>query len=77
MVVGQAVTLAAIGVGAGIVGALLLMRVMQGILFGVSAVEPLAYIGAAALLILIAALSAYVPAMRAGRISPAVALRCE
>jgi predicted permease len=77
MVVGQAVTLAAIGVAAGIAGALVLTRVMQGMLFGVNATEPLAYIAASTLLIAIAALSAYVPALRAGRISPSVALRCE
>ena len=77
MVVGQAVALAATGVAAGIAAALALTRVMQGMLFGVSATEPLTYAGVALLLILIAALAAYVPAWRAARISPSVALRYE
>jgi putative ABC transport system permease protein len=77
MVVGQAVLLASLGVAVGIGGALLLTRTMQGMLFGVSASEPTAYASVSALLIAIAGLAAYIPARRAARISPAVALRCE
>ncbi len=77
MVVGQAVTLASIGVVAGIGGALILTRLMQGMLFGVNATDPLTYLAVSALLIGIAALAAYVPARRAARISPSVALRYE
>jgi putative ABC transport system permease protein len=77
IVVGQAVWLAALGVLAGIGGALLLTRTMQGMLFGVGAYKPAAYAAVSVLLVAIAALAAYVPARRAARISPAVALRCE
>jgi putative ABC transport system permease protein len=77
MVVSQAVVLASMGVAVGIGAALALTRIMQRMLFGVTATEPLAYIAAAALLIAIAALAAYIPARRAGRISPSVALRYE
>ena len=77
MVVRQAVTLAAIGVAIGIGGALALTNVTQGILFGVNPREPFVYLGVSALLIAIASLAAFVPARRAARISPSVALRCE
>jgi putative ABC transport system permease protein len=77
MVVRQAVTLAATGVAAGNVAALLLTRFLEGMLFGVKAVEPFTYLAASALLIGIAALAAYLPAQRAGRLSLSAALRHE
>jgi putative ABC transport system permease protein len=77
MVVGQAVVLAVVGVAAGIAAALALTNVVQGLLFGVTATDPLIYLSASLLLIAIAALAAYVPARRASRLSPSVALRCE
>lgn len=77
MVVGQAVMLASIGVAVGVGGALALTRVIQGMLFGVNATDPFVYLAVSTLLIAIAALAAYVPARRAARISPAVALRYE
>jgi putative ABC transport system permease protein len=77
MVVGQAITLASIGVSAGIGSALALHSIMQRMLFGVSATEPFAYFVVSVLLITIAALAAYVPARRAARISPSAALRSE
>ncbi len=77
MVVGQAVLLAAIGVAVGVGGALSLARVVQGMLFGVNPMDPVTYGMVSGLLIGIAALAAYVPARRAARVSPAVALRYE
>ncbi len=77
LVVRQAVTLGAIGVAIGIGGALALTRLMQGMLFGVDARDPLTYLGVSGLLMGIAALAAYLPARRASRISPSVALRSE
>ena len=77
MVVRQAVTLASTGVAIGAAGALALSKVMQGMLFGVDAREPLAYFEVSALLIGIATLAAYVPARRAAGVSPSSALRCE
>jgi putative ABC transport system permease protein len=76
-VVGQAVVLASVGIVVGIGGALALNSIMQGMLFGVTATEPSAYVVVSALLIAIAALAAYVPARRAMRIDPSVALRCD
>jgi putative ABC transport system permease protein len=76
-VVGQAMLLASLGVGAGIASALALNGIMQRMLFGVNATEPFAYLAASILLLAIAALAAYVPARRATRISPSIALRCD
>jgi putative ABC transport system permease protein len=77
MVIRQALILASIGVAIGVGGALALTKVMQEMLFGVSAREPFAYLGVSSLLIAIATLAAYVPARRAARISPSVSLRSE
>lgn len=77
IVVGQAIALASLGVAAGAGSALALHSLMQGMLFGVTATEPLVYIAVSVSLIAIAALAAYVPARRAAQISPSVALRCE
>jgi putative ABC transport system permease protein len=76
-VVGEAVVLASVGVAAGIGGALALNRILQRMLFGVTGTEPGVYLAVSVLLIALAALAAYVPARRATRISPSVALRCE
>jgi ABC-type antimicrobial peptide transport system permease subunit len=77
MVVRQAVGLTATGVATGIVAALPLTRFLQGMLFGVKAVEPFTYLAASLLLLAIAALAAYIPARRAGRLSLSAVLRCE
>lgn len=77
IVVGQAIGLALVGVAVGIGGALALNGIMQRMLFGVTATEPFVYVAVSVLLIVIATLAAYVPARRAMRISPSVALRCE
>jgi putative ABC transport system permease protein len=77
MVVRQALILASVGVVIGVGAALALTGVMKGMLFGVNAGEPFAYLGVSGLLIAVATLAAYVPARRAGRISPSVALRSE
>jgi putative ABC transport system permease protein len=77
IVIGQAVALASVGIAIGIGSALALNSVMQRMLFGVTATDPSAYLAVSALLIGIATLAAYVPARRATRIDPSVALRCE
>ena len=77
MVVRQAMTLGAIGVAIGIAGALALTRLMQGMLFGVDSKAPLTYLGVSGLLISAGIVAAYLPARRAARISPSVALRSE
>jgi putative ABC transport system permease protein len=77
MVVGQGMVLVAIGLGLGLGGALLLTRLMKSLLFGVSAADPLTYAGIALLLAAVAFLASYLPARRATKVDPMVALRYE
>lgn len=72
---GLGMTLA--GVVAGLVGAFVLTRFMQSLIFGVSAVDPLTFAGVSAVLIVISVAASYVPALRAARILPVEALRAE
>ncbi|MGO8732032.1 MAG: ABC transporter permease [Terriglobia bacterium] len=77
MVVGQAVLLGGVGVAIGIAGALALTRLLRSILYGVSATDPVAFISVSLFLLLVAALAGYVPARRAAKVDPMVALRHE
>jgi ABC-type antimicrobial peptide transport system permease subunit len=62
-------------VALGIGGALALTRVMEGLLFHVSATNPTTYVGVAALFVSVALAASYFPARRATRVDPAAALR--
>ena len=77
MVLRQGLVLAAVGVALGAGGAVGATRLMQAILFGVSPVDPLTYGMVAAGLVAIALLATWVPARRAARVDPMVALRAE
>jgi predicted permease len=75
LVGGQALILVAIGVALGLAGALFLAPMAGALLYGVGPVDPASLAAAALLVALVAALAAFVPAARAARVDPAVALR--
>ena len=77
LILGQGLRMSLVGVGVGIAGALALTRAMQSLLFGVAATDPITFAAVALLLAAVAALACYVPARRATRIDPMVALRDE
>src|ERR1019366_451802 len=73
----EGVRLAAVGLAAGMLLALLLTRYMSSLLYGVGSNDPLAFAGVAALIALVACLACLLPARRATRVDPVVALRGE
>ena len=77
LVVRQGMMLALIGVAVGLAGALALTRVMLSFLFGVTERDPLTFGVVAVLLIVVAFIACFVPARRATRVDPLIALRCE
>ena len=77
MVLQQSMTLVFIGVGVGLAGAWAVTRVMGSLLFEVSASDPLTFFSVATLLTLIALLASFIPAYRATRVDPVIALRHE
>ena len=68
---------AVVGVVAGLAGAWMLTRLMESLLFGVSGTDALTYVGVALVLLGIALVATVVPARRAARVDPMVALRAE
>jgi putative ABC transport system permease protein len=77
LVVVNGAKLVAVGALAGLAAAMLLTGLMKSLLFGVSPRDPLSFLGAPALLVVVALLAAYIPARRAAHISPVEALRAE
>jgi len=76
-IVGEGLRLALIGVGVGIVAALALTRLLRSFLYGISAYDPLTFLGVAMLLTTVAAAASFFPARRATLVDPMVALRYE
>jgi ABC-type antimicrobial peptide transport system permease subunit len=77
MVVRGGVGVALAGVTVGIVGALALSRVLSGMLFGVTATDPVIFAGVPLLFVAVAAGASLLPARRAAKVDPAIALRSE
>ena len=77
MILGQGVRMALVGVVIGVAAAFALTRLMASQLFQVSATDPLTFIGVAAMLVLVAMVACYIPAQRAAKVDPMVALRYE
>ena len=74
-VAGQGVALSAAGIAIGVAGALAIMRVLSKLLFGVTSSDPATFASVAVLLLAVASLASYLPARRAMRVDPIVALR--
>jgi predicted permease len=77
LIVGSGMYLAAIGVIIGLAGAFAITRLMRGVLFGVSPTDVTTFALVTAGLLLVALLASYLPARRATKVDPLVALRCE
>jgi len=77
LVVGRGMLLALSGLGAGLVGSFLLVRLLTGLLFGVSSTDPLTFAGVTLALALVALAASYFPARRAAALDPVVTLRYE
>jgi putative ABC transport system permease protein len=77
LVVGQGLLIVAVGVIGGLIGALALTRVLTTLLFGVSATDPMTFAGVSILLAAVAMLASYVPARKATKVDPIIAMRYE
>jgi putative ABC transport system permease protein len=75
MVLRQGLSLAAVGIVVGLIGAFALTRLMQGLLYEVRPNDPITFVAVAAVLLLIALMASFLPARRATTVSPTIALR--
>ena len=76
-VVGDGIRLAVAGIVIGVVIALAITRLLSALLYGVGASDPMTFVGVVALLALVSLVASYLPARRAARVDPMVALRYE
>jgi len=77
LILNQGLRLTLIGIGAGLLVSFALTRLMQRLLYGVSPTDPLTFAGVALLLTLTALLACWIPARRATKVDPLIALRSE
>ena len=77
MVLSQGLRTIFIGVAIGIAGSLVLTRTVESLLFGVTATDPLTFAAVTLLLVSAALLACFIPARRATKVDPMIALRCE
>jgi len=77
MTVKQGLKLVGVGLLIGLVAAFLLTRVMASLLFGISATDPVTFVGISLILFAVAILASYIPALRATKVDPLIALRAQ
>ena len=77
MVIVQGMTLALAGVAIGLIAAVALSKLIESMLFGVTARDPLVFVAVPVILAAVALIAVWLPALRATRIDPIDALRCE
>jgi putative ABC transport system permease protein len=77
MILAQTIKLTVLGVAIGLAGAFVVARFLSSLLFGIGTHDPVTFLAVALLLILVAVVAAYLPARRAMRVDPIVALRYE
>ena len=77
LVLRQGLTLTTVGVLLGVSGALAASRALVTLLFGVSHLDPLTYVGVVGLLLLVSGVACWIPAWRAAGVDPSITLRAE
>lgn len=77
LVLAEGVMLTVTGVGVGLVGAFWLVHLLSALLFGVAATDLVTYAGVTVVLLVVAAVASYIPARRAARVDPVIAMRAE
>ncbi len=77
LVLRQGLQLTLLGFATGVVGAIMLNRVIASLLFGVTTTDPLTFAGIGVISLFVATVASYVPASRAMRVNPVIALRAE